>query len=260
VSALPTKRAHTCVRVPGRFGAERRAPFLFFPNLGSHRRRDVRCAVVAPKLEHGPSVDFFFLGRRNFSFDIKPTGFDTSPAFSQTLQGEGWDVHTQLEEPTGPPLEAYPDEDDKEAELNRRLQELDEGLPKRALILKTSHIGGHRYAGNVIVRCSSQHQIMVHWALMDAARCIDLHASRCWRMVRPCNDTRGRVHRPYNYSRRTDITSITARGRQPRTTRLQTAQRLVALAFVIRSTVIGHCIDTSLSCVTLLFCFDAHLP
>jgi len=74
-------------------------------------------------------------------------------AFSQTLQGEGWDVHTQLEDPIGSPLEDYPDGDEKEAELSRRLQELDESLPKRALILMTSHIGGHKYAGNVIVRC-----------------------------------------------------------------------------------------------------------
>lgn len=72
-------------------------------------------------------------------------------AFSQTLQNEGWEVHTQLEDPTGPPLEDYADEDGKEAELSRRLQELDENLSKRALILMTSHIGGHKYAGNVIV-------------------------------------------------------------------------------------------------------------
>jgi hypothetical protein len=75
----------------------------------------------------------------------------THSAFSQTLQDEDWEVHTQLEDPTGPPLEDYPDEDGKEAELSRRLQELDESLSKRALILKTSHIGGHKYAGNVIV-------------------------------------------------------------------------------------------------------------
>lgn len=75
-------------------------------------------------------------------------------AFTQTLLGEGWDVHTQLEDPTGSPLEDYHDDDEKEAEFSRRLQELDEDLPKRALILKTSHIGGHKYAGNVIVRYS----------------------------------------------------------------------------------------------------------
>jgi hypothetical protein len=72
------------------------------------------------------------------------------------LEDEGWEVHTQLEDPTGPPLEDYPDGDGKEAELSRRLQELDESLPKRALILKTSHIGGHKYAGNVIVSNNSE--------------------------------------------------------------------------------------------------------
>ncbi|KAF8484862.1 Sucrase/ferredoxin-like-domain-containing protein [Russula ochroleuca] len=99
-------------------------PYTCVILICSHRRRDVRCAVVAPKLEH---------------------------AFSQTLQAEGWDVHTQLEDPTGSPLEDYPEGDEKEAEFSRRLQELDEGLPKRALVLKTSHIGGHKYAGNVII-------------------------------------------------------------------------------------------------------------
>lgn len=91
------------------------------------------------------------------------------------MQAEGWDVHTQLEDPTGPPLEDYPDGDEKEAELGRRLQELDESLPKRALILKTSHIGGHKYAGNVIVRVPSpspdivKEKTVLHWALMDVA-------------------------------------------------------------------------------------------
>jgi hypothetical protein len=84
----------------------------------------------------------------------------THSAFSQTLQDEGWEVHTQLEDPTGPPLEDYPDEDGKGAELSRRLQELDESHPKRALILKTSHIGGHKYAGNVIVSTA----VLLSWS------------------------------------------------------------------------------------------------
>ena len=86
------------------------------------------------------------------------------------MQGEGWDVHTQLEDPIGSPLEDYPDGDEKEAELSRTLQELDESLPKRALILMTSHIGGHKYAGNVIVRCPSHCRNIVHWALIDVAQ------------------------------------------------------------------------------------------
>jgi hypothetical protein len=99
--------------------------------------------------------------KENF-FYVEFAGSARPLAFSQTLQGEGWDVHTQLEDPSGSPLEDYPDGDDKEAELNRRLQELDESPSKRALILMTSHIGGHKYAGNVIVRCSSPCQIEVN--------------------------------------------------------------------------------------------------
>ena len=103
-----------------------------------------------------------------------PSSSSITLAFSQNLQDEGWEVHTQLEDPTGPPLEDYPDEHGKEAELSRRLQELDESLPKRALILKTSHIGGHRYAGNVIVSdswssCRTENGVRLG-ADFDAAR------------------------------------------------------------------------------------------
>lgn len=103
-----------------------------------------------------------------------PPSSSITLAFSQNLQDEGWEVHTQLEDPTGPPLEDYPDEHGKEAELSRRLQELDESLPKRALILKTSHIGGHRYAGNVIVSdswssCRTENGVRLG-ADFDAAR------------------------------------------------------------------------------------------
>jgi Sucrase/ferredoxin-like len=145
-------------------------------------------------------------------------GHHRPSAFSQTLQDEGWDVHTQLEDPIGSPLEDYPEGDEKEAEFSRRLQELDEGFPKRALILKTSHIGGHKYAGNVIVRCPSF--CRVRWVLIDAARRTDLHAPGCWCMVRSCIDTRSRVYRAYDYPRGTNIASFIARRRQPRAARL----------------------------------------
>jgi len=141
------------------------------------------------------------------------------------LHAEGWDVHTQLEDPTGPPLEDYPDGDEKEAELSRRLQELDESLPKRALILKTSHIGGHKYAGNVIVRVPLTMTLSKKKIALSADGCgLDLRTSRCWRMVRSCVDARGLVHCAYDYSRRTDIASFIARGRQPLKARLQAAQ------------------------------------
>lgn len=141
------------------------------------------------------------------------------------MQAEGWDVHTQLEDPTGPPLEDYPDGDEKEAELSRRLQELDEGLPKRALILKTSHIGGHKYAGNVIVRVplTFVQKKFFAWSA-DGCGGLDLRASRGWRLVRSCVDARGLVHRTYDHSRRAHIASFIARRRQSLKARLQAAQ------------------------------------
>ncbi|KZV64844.1 hypothetical protein PENSPDRAFT_690430 [Peniophora sp. CONT] len=102
-------------------------PYACVILICSHRRRDVRCAVVAPKLEN---------------------------AFSNVLGREGWDVHTQMEELDleGPPLEeAVECEGDREAALLAQMRALEAHEPKRALILKTSHIGGHKYAGNVII-------------------------------------------------------------------------------------------------------------
>ena len=71
-----------------------------------------------------------------------------------TLQSEGWQVDTDLEHlsNTGPPLEEFQGTDeDREKEALRRLKELDHESVKKALILKNSHIGGHKFAGNVIV-------------------------------------------------------------------------------------------------------------
>lgn len=92
------------------------------------------------------------IGSRSSHAHSHASKIPRSIAFSEALHREGWDVHTQLEEPTGPSLEDFNHSDeDKEAEMQRRLQELDEDIHKKALILKTSHIGGHKYAGNVIV-------------------------------------------------------------------------------------------------------------
>ena len=129
----------------------------------------------------------------------------------------------QLEDPTGPPLEDYPDEDGKGAELSRRLQELDESLPKRALILKTSHIGGHKYAGNVIVSTAVLLSLSENGCALDVDVCIDLYAPGRWCMVRSCIDTRSRIYRAYDYPRWTDIASSITRRRQPRAARLQEA-------------------------------------
>ena len=55
--------------------------------LGSHKRRDNRCAISAPILEEG---------------------------FTTSLEREGWEVHRQLEDPShhGQPLEEFQGTDD----------------------------------------------------------------------------------------------------------------------------------------------------
>jgi len=74
-------------------------------------------------------------------------------AFIKALESRGWDADTQLEHPLSFPLEnsnATPEERE-----NTIAQELQASMSsKRVLIVKVSHIGGHKYAGNVIVNQS----------------------------------------------------------------------------------------------------------
>ncbi|KAF8901720.1 Sucrase/ferredoxin-like-domain-containing protein [Gymnopilus junonius] len=93
--------------------------------LCSHRRRDNRCGIAAPKLEHG------------------------NPAFIKSLEAQGWDADTQLEHPQltfGLPLE---DLNERHENIMEQLKQSTES--KRALIVKVSHVGGHKYAGNCII-------------------------------------------------------------------------------------------------------------
>ena len=105
--------------------------FLFLRSfdIGSHKRRDNRCGIAAPKLEH---------------------------AFTVELERGGWEVHTQIDDPSahGSALEDIQGSDEeKDAEVERLLKELDPrtAVHKRALIVKNSHFGGHKFAGNVVV-------------------------------------------------------------------------------------------------------------
>lgn len=84
-----------------------------------------------------------------------PTGLTVA------LEHEGWEVHTQLEDPSdyGTPLEELAGTDDeRDGEYAKRLHDYDPTTadPRRALILKVSHIGGHKFAGNVIVSPDSR--------------------------------------------------------------------------------------------------------
>jgi len=95
--------------------------------LCSHKKRDNRCAIAAPKLE---------------------------TTFIHMLHAEGWEVDTQLDDlsSTGQPLEDIAGTPEvREAEIRRRLHATASQEHKRALILKNSHIGGHKFAGNVII-------------------------------------------------------------------------------------------------------------
>ncbi|CCL99435.1 uncharacterized protein FIBRA_01453 [Fibroporia radiculosa] len=104
-------------------------PYSCVIMLCSHKRRDNRCAIAAPKLEHSLTL---------------------------ALEREGWEVHTQLEDPalSGTPLEELSGTDeDKQAEILRRLKNVyaEHADQKRALIIRNSHMGGHKFAGNIII-------------------------------------------------------------------------------------------------------------
>ncbi|KAL0949559.1 hypothetical protein HGRIS_009608 [Hohenbuehelia grisea] len=101
-------------------------PYSCLIMLCSHKRRDNRCALSAPKLEH---------------------------AFIDALEHNGWIADTRLEDPSHTmdyPLEEVDgDDEEREAYLLKHLKDL--STEKKALILRNSHIGGHKYAGNCII-------------------------------------------------------------------------------------------------------------
>ena len=118
----------------------------FFSRPGSHKKRDNRCGIAAPKLEHGSSIFGIplFLSTSSDSIII---------ALIKSLEAHGWDADTQVEHPSltmGLPLEdlnVTPEERDEN--IAEQLKQSAES--KRALIVKVSHVGGHKYAGNCIV-------------------------------------------------------------------------------------------------------------
>ena len=64
------------------------------------------------------------------------------------MESEGWEVHTDIKEhfALGSPL---PETEGagREEEFLQQVKALEEADQKKALILKISHIGGHKYAG-----------------------------------------------------------------------------------------------------------------
>ncbi|KAF7360107.1 hypothetical protein MVEN_00739100 [Mycena venus] len=98
-------------------------PYSCVITFCSHKRRDGRCGISAPKLER---------------------------AFINALQQRGWTVDSQLEHIIDPPLEQFSGTvAEKDAYIIQSLKELQ--TAKKALLLFNSHMGGHQYAGNCMI-------------------------------------------------------------------------------------------------------------
>ncbi|KAK1228900.1 hypothetical protein PQX77_008058 [Marasmius sp. AFHP31] len=98
-------------------------PYSCVVLLCSHKRRDNRCSIAAAKL---------------------------LTAFTHSLESQGYHVDTELEHPDDKPLEEA--ENQKEA-VEKHLREY--ATSKKALVLRNSHTGGHKFAGNCIVSLAS---------------------------------------------------------------------------------------------------------
>ncbi|KAI0686787.1 Sucrase/ferredoxin-like-domain-containing protein [Cytidiella melzeri] len=107
-------------------------PYACVILLCSHKKRDNRCHIAAPKLEHGLSV---------------------------ALEREHWEVHTQLSshdltDALSPPSSSSsssspPSSSNSDSDYLSQLKSASDS--KRALIVKVSHIGGHKFSGNLII-------------------------------------------------------------------------------------------------------------
>ncbi|KAG1874668.1 Sucrase/ferredoxin-like-domain-containing protein [Suillus subalutaceus] len=99
-------------------------PYSCLILLCSHKRRDKRCSVTAPILEK---------------------------TFHLYLEREGWEVHTNLYDLTSEPsLESQASSTtEKERLVETQLKSLH--AEHRALILMSSHFGGHQFAGNCVI-------------------------------------------------------------------------------------------------------------
>ncbi|KAJ7359752.1 Sucrase/ferredoxin-like-domain-containing protein [Mycena albidolilacea] len=98
-------------------------PYSVVITFCSHKRRDGRCGLSAPKLER---------------------------AFTNSLLQRGWTVDTQLEHIIDPPLEKFPGTaEEKDTHVAQALKSLQ--TAKKALVLFNSHMGDHQYTGNCII-------------------------------------------------------------------------------------------------------------
>jgi hypothetical protein len=193
--------------------------------VGSHRRRDTRCGVAAPKLEAGIPIS------QSTVWTIK--AHPQSPiAFTRKLSHHGWDVHTQLEDIccNGPPLEELPgSHTDREAETNNRIRSLEEVEQKKALILKISHIGGHKFAGNVIVSCPIR--LSSNDPLHNCLRTADLYSTRSRNMVWAGFDSQYTCNSGKHYFGWEGTTETTTRRAKPLNREREDSYGVVAAAY-----------------------------
>ncbi|GAA94987.1 uncharacterized protein L969DRAFT_199839 [Mixia osmundae IAM 14324] len=101
-------------------------PYLVTMLVCSHKRRDKKCSIAAPLL-----ID----------------------KIKEECSHEGWEVDEHLDEIDEKPIEDYAiDAEQTGAAVENRLREISEDTRHaRVAVVKCSHIGGHRYAGNVIL-------------------------------------------------------------------------------------------------------------
>lgn len=116
---------------------------------GSHKTRDNRCSIASVKLEQSLSYS-------NFFFYLPDWG--AHQAFIHSLNHNGWETHTRIECPEIPPLESLTgSSEEKAAAIVTQLKALP--AERKALILKNSHTGGHKFAGNCIVSSFAYHHL-----------------------------------------------------------------------------------------------------
>ncbi|CAE6462348.1 unnamed protein product [Rhizoctonia solani] len=76
-------------------------------------------------------------------------------SFTTSLSSLGWDVHTQIDDPAEHGQPALEDLPEPRAEATREqlrsLRKPESDFAQRVLILRNSHMGGHKFAGNVII-------------------------------------------------------------------------------------------------------------
>jgi hypothetical protein len=128
---------------------------------------------------------------------------------------QGWDADTHLEHPSlsmGVPLEDL-DVTLKEREENISSQLKQSADSKRALILKVSHTGGHKYAGNCIV--SYPHAVVVCYDDGCSQVPVDIYTFRVRYLVWPGHPARCRFNSGQHYSQWPCTSTPPSRRSQP---------------------------------------------